>query len=593
MQDIITPYRQRIAAAQLQLKQIKKRLLLSSLLRLLLFGVLVFLMFKFWGETKWIVASLISGIVAFIILVNKHGDLDKSKKKIKALIALNKTEITVANGKYTHLPTGEQYKNPQHAYSQDIDLFGENSFFQYLNRSALKEGENCLAEKLTENNCEAILGKQAVIQDLTERIDFRQNFYAESQLIETEVSTKSIIEWVSNYKAFVPSFMRWIPKVFSVLSLLVLLAFFTGFISGLQLLLWFFIGLVITSVFVKKVNLLSTYINQAQNTFQQYYKLLKAIEDEEFSAPMAKQFQEKTFSEKQKASAIIRSFSKRIDAFEQRSNFLLGVFLNAFLLWDIQQSYKIEKWIDEHQNSVKDWFEIIAEFDAYNSLANFAYNHPNYTYPKLADKNSNVLLEASKSVHPLIDAKDAVRNDFSIKNNEFFIITGANMAGKSTFLRTVSLQILMSNIGLPVCAEKSAYRPIKLITSMRTVDSLADEASYFYAELTRLKHIVDEIKNERYFIVLDEILKGTNSTDKAIGSRKFVERLVKSNSVGIIATHDLSLCEVAEEMPQVKNYYFDAEIKNDELYFDYTLKQGICQNMNASFLLRKMDIIDD
>jgi DNA mismatch repair ATPase MutS len=191
-----------------------------------------------------------------------------------------------------------------------------------------------------------------------------------------------------------------------------------------------------------------------------------------------------------------------------------------------------------------------------------------------------------------LDPKKSVLNNIQINKEQFFIITGANMAGKSTFLRTVSLQIVMANMGLPVCAEEVEYSPIKLITSMRTTDSLTDDESYFFSELKRLKFIVDEIQNDRYFIVLDEILKGTNSTDKAIGSRKFVEKLIGSKSTGLIATHDLSLCEVAEELPQVKNHYFDAEIVDNELHFDYTFKEGICQNMNASFLLKKMGIVD-
>ncbi len=166
------------------------------------------------------------------------------------------------------------------------------------------------------------------------------------------------------------------------------------------------------------------------------------------------------------------------------------------------------------------------------------------------------------------------------------------MAGKSTFLRTVSLQIMMANVGLPVFAKEMEYSPIKLITSMRTTDSLTDDESYFFSELKRLKFIVDEIQKDRYFIVLDEILKGTNSTDKAKGSRKFVERLVGSKSTGIIATHDLSLCEVANELPQIENHYFDAEIIDNELHFDYKFKEGICQNMNASFLLKKMEIVE-
>ena len=165
------------------------------------------------------------------------------------------------------------------------------------------------------------------------------------------------------------------------------------------------------------------------------------------------------------------------------------------------------------------------------------------------------------------------------------------MAGKSTFLRTVSLHIVMANVGLPVCASSSEYNPVKLITSMRTSDSLTDDSSYFFSELTRLKFIVDAIKEEPYFIILDEILKGTNSTDKAIGSRKFVEKLVASKATGIIATHDLSLCEIEKELEEVKNYYFDAEIVNNELHFDYTFKTGVCKNMNASFLLKKMEIV--
>ncbi len=197
----------------------------------------------------------------------------------------------------------------------------------------------------------------------------------------------------------------------------------------------------------------------------------------------------------------------------------------------------------------------------------------------------------TKAAHPLISNDLVIRNSFDIKAEDFLIITGANMAGKSTFLRTVSLMIVMANCGLPVCATNCTYKPIKLITSMRTTDSLSDEASYFYSELSRLKVIIDYISKDTYFIVLDEILKGTNSHDKAKGSKQFVEKLVKSKSSGIIATHDLSLCTLEESLSSVKNYYFDAEIIDDELHFDYKLKDGICQNMNASFLLKKMGIV--
>ena len=245
--------------------------------------------------------------------------------------------------------------------------------------------------------------------------------------------------------------------------------------------------------------------------------------------------------------------------------------------------------MENYKDKVEDWFEVVAFFDAYNSLGNYAFNHQQYIYPQIVDKQSDT--KVTQLGHPLLKTEKRVDNDFEIKNQQFFIITGANMAGKSTFLRTVSLHIVMANVGLPVCAASSIYSPVKLITSMRTSDSLTDDSSYFFSELTRLKYIVDAIKQDNYFIILDEILKGTNSTDKAIGSRKFVEKLVASHATGIIATHDLSLCEIEKHLEEVKNYYFDAQIINDELYFDYTFKKGICQNMNASFLLKKMEIV--
>ena len=208
-----------------------------------------------------------------------------------------------------------------------------------------------------------------------------------------------------------------------------------------------------------------------------------------------------------------------------------------------------------------------------------------YIYPQVSNDSSTLI--AKKLGHPLLRKDKLVANDISINDEEFFIITGANMAGKSTFLRTVALNIVMANCGLPVSAEEFSYRPIKLISSMRTSDSLQNDESYFFSELKRLKFIVDKIKSDKYFIILDEILKGTNSKDKAEGSKKFIEKLVSSKSTGIIATHDLSLCVLANEIVEVKNHYFDAQIIDDELFFDYTFKDGICQKYERLFLVEK------
>lgn len=590
MTDPRTFYNSQINKYNTHLKKASQKLAFSSLLRLTVFLAMAFLVYFFFGNITAVVATILIGIAIFLVLVSRHSDLKYERDKNRELIRINETELSILERNFRELPTGSEFEDPEHPFSQDIDLFGSSSFFQYMNRTALVEGKQQLADLLLSNNIDKIERKQDAIKELADKADWRQNFSALATLVKTETRTGTILKWLREYEFFVPAVMKWLPWLFSAISLVVIAAFFMDYIGGIELAIWFFVGLMITGIYVKKINLLSSKVSKVQDTFHQYYQLLALIENTEFSSELLKEQKDLITSEGQKASQTLKQFSKAIDALDQRNNMIFGIFGNGFMLWDLMQAYRLEKWIKANSQNVARWFSVIEVLDAYNSLGNFAFNHPAYIFPKL--NHDSQVTEATQLAHPLLDPKKRVANDFSIGKEQFFIITGANMAGKSTFLRTVSLQILMSNVGLPVCAASCTYSPIKLITSMRTTDSLSDDESYFFSELKRLKYVVDEIKTDKYFIILDEILKGTNSTDKAIGSRKFIEKLVRSQSTGIIATHDLSLCEVTEELPQVKNYYFDAEIINDELNFDYKFKTGVCQNMNASFLLKKMEIVD-
>lgn len=573
-------------------KQITKKLAFSSTLRLIVFLALCGAIYFFFGNINILLPLGIGLIALFIFLISRHTDLKKEREKLKALIEINELELKILKTRdFSDLPDGKKFDPEDHEYSRDIDLFGKKSFFQFLNRTALKEGKARLAKILLTNKTIDILKKQEAVKELASKADWRQNYTATATLVKTETNSSFILEWIRNYKSFVPKYIKWLPAVFSVLSIGVLIIFYLGIIGGSQVLLWFLIGVMITGVFLKKTNDLSATVSKVQDTFQQYHQLLDFLETEKFESELMREVKDSITSESKKASVILKEFSRAIDALDQRNNFLFGVIANGFFLWDLRQCYRLEKWIEHNHLAVEHWFEAVERTDAYNSLGNFAFNHQHYTYPEILPQGKGTM--AKNLGHPLLDPTKRVNNDFKIEGDQFFIITGANMAGKSTFLRTVALQIVMSNIGLPVCAEHCEYSPIKLITSMRTSDSLGDDESYFFSELKRLKFIVDKIQQENYFIILDEILKGTNSTDKARGSRKFVQRLVGTNSTGIIATHDLSLCEISQELEQVKNYYFDAEIVNDELHFDYHLKDGVCQNMNASFLLRKMKIVEE
>ncbi|AQS94745.1 DNA mismatch repair protein MutS [Polaribacter sp. BM10] len=529
------------------------------------------------------------GAVLFSILVVKHIDLKRKRAIINAKIAINKDEISVANGEFYHLETGEEFINPTHFYSNDIDLFGTGSFFQNINRTKTIDGKYFLAKLLSENATTFIESKQKAIKELSEKAIWRQNFAALASLVSVKTNSNFIVSWFSNYKSVFPKFLSKVQVVFSLISIALIGLISFGFLPFSYLIFWFFTGLFITGRFLKKTSNLYSETDKVRETFKQYHVLLNEIENEKFDSEILVKKQTIINSESKKASKIFKEFARILDAFDQRNNILIAVVGNGLFLTEIYNACKVEKWISNYKHVVEKWFEVVAFFDAKNSLANFTFNKPNFVFPEIVSHQN--VIDGENLGHPLLNASKRVDNNFSIKKEAFFIVTGANMAGKSTFLRTVSLSIVMANCGLPVCAKSYKYAPIKLITSMRTTDSLTEDESYFYSELKRLKFIVNQIENEDYFIILDEILKGTNSKDKAIGSKKFVEKLSKSKSTGIIATHDVSLCALENEFKDIKNYYFDAEIVNNELHFDYTLKDGICKNMNASFLLQKMEII--
>ena len=593
MQDPLEFYTTEKSNFEQKSTKLKKELALSGTIRLFVFLIIIFGLYFFFGNAPAMIIIGVLGFILFLYLVSRHTDLQHKRDLINKLIQINTTEIKVLHDEYLNLDDGAEFVNPSHFYSYDIDLFGRGSFFQYINRTTITEGRQELFRTLTENSTPKIELKQEAIKELAERSKWRQQFSAIASLVKVQHSAKEIVAWIHNYKPVFPRFLSFLPVVFSIISLILITLVSFEILNFNILVIWFFIGIGVSVLYLKKVNTIYEDADKAKDTFKQYHKLLNEIETAKFSSQILNEKQVAIKTETKKASAIFASFSRILDALDQRNNIFILVLGNAFFLRDTQQAFKVEQWIKTYAHKVENWFEVIAFFDAQNSLGNVAFNHPKYIFPIInADKN---IIKAKNLGHPLLKSEQRIDNDFSIENQQFFIITGANMAGKSTFLRTVSLAVVMTNIGLPVCARSFEYSPIKLITSMRTSDSLTDDSSYFFSELKRLKFIVDEINpkasGENYFIILDEILKGTNSTDKAIGSKKFVQKLVTSNSTGIIATHDLSLCEIEKELSEVKNYYFDAEIINDELHFDYKLKDGVCKNMNASFLLKKMEIV--
>ena len=582
-------YTEEKLALETELAILKKKLFNVSVFRFVVFLATIFGMYYFFGSVLHVLITASIGFLIFALLVLKNASVQIEKQVLESKIKINATEIAVLNGDFSFLKPGNEFVDPHHFYSNDIDLFGQGSFFQYSNRTVTEEGSKLYAEILTENKISDIEIKQKAIRELADNTSWRQHFSAIASLVKVRYSSNTILSYIQNYRAILSESLGKIVTAFSIISIVLIALVSLQVVPFTILVVWFFLGLFISASHIKKTQKIYNSAGKAKETFKQYYQLLSAIEKQTFSAELLKEKQQIIQSENIKASIVFQRFSKILDAFDQRNNVVIAIFGNALFLWDIQNACKVEKWISTYKHTVEKWFEVITFFDAQNTLANFSYNHPSFVLPKIVESNS--IVKATDLGHPLLNPNKRIDNNFLINDEQFFIVTGANMAGKSTFLRTVSLTIVMSNIGLPVCAKVFEYIPIKLITSMRTSDSLADDESYFYSELKRLKFIVDEIETKKYFIILDEILKGTNSKDKAIGSKKFIEKLSNSKSTGIIATHDVSLCVLEDEFSDIENYFFDAEIIEDELHFDYTLKKGVCKNMNASFLLKKMEII--
>lgn len=589
MQDPLLFYKEQLSQLETLLQSGKKRLNLLSFLRLSVFlgtGVLVYLFFE-----SPRIAGLIAivGIILFIILLKRYVTRKTAYELNKELKAINDEELKIAEGDYLNREDGSEFEDPNHFFSSDIDLFGKGSFFQYADRTGLKEGGKFLAHLLTSNDITEIKERQEAIFELSKLPKWRQKYTAIARMLNSRTTNKKITTWLSEYEPFIPKGFKWLPLVFAIVSITLFTAAFFKLVGFTPILVWFILGLVLTGFFVKRVTRLSAVTNRIKETIQQYALLLQEIEATDFKATLLKTEKGNIESDKYKASQIFKTFSKHLDALDNRNNVFVAFLGNGFFLWDIYYSLKIEDWIIENKHLVNQWFKTVSFYDGFNTLAGFAYNHPKFSYPELSS-DSEARINAKSLGHPLIQEQQRINSDLVLKTNEFFIVTGANMAGKSTFLRTVSFYIVMANVGLPVCAVESTYVPIKLITSMRTSDSLTENSSYFFAELTRLQFIIQHLEKGSYLVILDEILKGTNSVDKAAGSKKLIEKLVKMDVSGIIATHDLSLCEIADDLKEVKNYFFETEIKNEELYFDYKLKEGICKNMNASFLLKKMDI---
>ncbi|MDX9729304.1 MAG: hypothetical protein RBT50_08575, partial [Bacteroidales bacterium] len=340
----------------------------------------------------------------------------------------------------------------------------------------------------------------------------------------------------------------------------------------------------------RKISKLQEQVSRSSDLLKAYSSIIKLIENRKFTSPLLQKLQS-SFRDEIAASDRIRQLSKLVGRLDYRLNVLVSAPLNLLFFADIHFCLALEKWKREHAPRISGWFASMAEFEALASLANMAFNNPGWVYPQVREEY--FVFRAEEMGHPLIPSGRRISNGFATEGaGKAVIVTGSNMSGKSTFLRTCGVNAVLAFAGAPVCASAFTVSLVRLHSSMRISDSLEENISSFYAELRRLRAIISGAESDpKVFLLLDEILRGTNSDDRYTGSVALIKQLTGYGAVAMVATHDLRLAGLEQELPQsIENYHFDVKVNDEELFFDYLLTPGICSSFNASLLMKKMGI---
>ena len=594
--DLKKHYQEKLDNAQRESERTKRKILHISLLRVFIFIAGFVALCMGYDQGGIIICGiLLATLIPFLLLIKLHNCLYHQKDWHEASIRHYRAELASLINDYSAFDGGKEWIDASHPFSLDLDVFGEHSLFQCLNRTCTPFGKETLSRWLRQplNNKEEIESRQQAIQELGRYNDFRETFRITGCLYKDDKTTmEDLKKWIEAPSVFLQKKSnQWICWAVPCINILLFTLGMFGIISMSWFGLVFCTFTIASSNLIRKITRIQESYNKTLKMLSTYAHLIELADKQSMKSTLLISLKQRFGSNGKKAPEVLNLLAKDLDRLDIRNNLILYALLEGSMFWQLRQMLRIERWKQEYGTHLLQWLEALGKLDALCALGTFAFNHPEYTYPNLTDEP--FVFQAKDIGHPLMSRQQCVVNDADIPQRPYFlIITGANMAGKSTYLRTIGCNYILACIGAPVCCSSLRIYPAHLMTSLRTSDSLANNESYFFAELKRLQQILERLKKgEEMFIILDEILKGTNSMDKQKGSFSLVKQLLRLKANGIIATHDLLLGELKQHFPnEISNYCFEADIQNDELTFSYKLREGIAQNMNACFLMQKMGI---
>lgn len=584
-----------IASREAHLKTLTRKSAVLSTVRFTLFltGLVGFIVLVNFREMQWAFIEGFGFLGLFLVVLKVHNLLKFKKKQEENLVNINKLELERMAGNYQDLNEGNIYRSDGHPYTADLDVFGKNSLFQLFNRTTSIMGEELLAERLKKGlNYEAAGERQNAVRTITQQPEWLQAYQAYGMHFITETGAFERFQIWSNEKSRILG-VKWLNMARIILPILLLIGAIYCALTGTTY-------YILLPIVIINGAILGRYWTYASETVEQTSKALslmkslrlqmKQIEalklEDDFSRTLAEPF----IDEHQNANGAIGKLNYYLNQLETRTN-MLHIFFNITFLLDVQWLLKLEQWKVNHGEEMNIWFQNMAEFEVLISLAGVAFANPDWSLPQTSANPYHI--EAKSMGHPMIQQDSRICNDFVLSGKgQVVLLTGPNMAGKSTFLRTMAVNIVLARLGGPVCAAAFTIDfNMQVFTAMRVADDLSENVSSFYAEINRIHSLLELVnKGEQVLYFLDEILKGTNSADRHKGAEGLIKQLSKSQVTGFISTHDLELGALAEEMSAVSNYSFESTVEGNEVVFDYTLRPGISSSFNACELMRKMGI---
>lgn len=582
-------------------KYSKKSNLISMARFIVFIGIIAitYVMIKIDYKAIYAVIDFILTVI-FIGLIIYHNVIKDRLNFSQEIININNEYLDRINGNWIDFnDIGEEFINKEHKYSFDLDIVGKKSLFQFINIANTWNGRRKLAKTLLESkyNKDEIYLRQEAIKELGSKLDFCQELeYLGRKHKEELQNPESLMEYTKNNEEVMKSqkikkILHFLPifviplsigilvfkvkEVYSLIPLLILL----------QYLLWV-IGF-------SKLNRILVPVGKFKSNLETYLDILKLLEKEKFESKKLKDLKEILFNKDYSSILGIEELDRITEKINLRYNNALIYFLfNGLFLWDYECAYLLENWKKKYGVEVEKWIEVIGEIEALSSLSVLIQIEEDISFPTI--DNSKLKIKADSLGHPLINSDIRILNDIEMDNN-IFIITGSNMSGKTTFLRTLGINLVLAYSGGPVYADKMSCPIVSIYTSMRVTDDLKNGISTFYAELLRIKDIINEAKeNKNMIFLIDEIFRGTNSIDRILGAKNVLANLNKLEVIGAITTHDLELC-VLDKYNRIKNYHFSEEYKDNKIHFDYKIRLGRSTSTNAKYLMKLVgiEIIDD